>query len=113
VQILRAAGHFAVRDGEPNQYREHLRVPDLSVGTYCVPVGGKDGQEPHTEDEVYVVTSGRAQFTSSGETIDVTAGSVFFVAAHEVHRFHDITEDLAVLVFFGPAEGSRAQRTRS
>jgi hypothetical protein len=29
------------------------------------------------------------------------------VPAHEVHRFHDISEDLALLVFFGPAEGSR------
>ena len=70
--------------------------------------GAEDTQEPHTEDEIYVVTSGRAKFTSSGETIDVAAGSVFFVAAHEVHRFHEITEDLAVLVFFGPAEGARA-----
>ena len=40
-------------------------------------------------------------------TIDVAAGSVFFVPAREQHRFHDITEDLAVLVFFGPAEGTR------
>jgi hypothetical protein len=32
---------------------------------------------------------------------------VFFVPAREEHRFHDITEDLAVLVFFAPAEGTR------
>jgi len=25
----------------------------------------------------------------------------------EAHHFHDVTADLALLVFFGPAEGSR------
>ena len=52
----------------------------------------------------------RARAVTTGgahETIDVAAGSVFFVPAREEHRFHDITEDLAVLVFFGPAEGTR------
>ena len=39
--------------------------------------------------------------------MDVNPGAVLFVPAHEPHRFHDITADLALLVFFGPAEGSR------
>ena len=34
----------------------------------------------------------------------VGPGSVIFVAADVVHRFHDISEDLSILVFFGPAE---------
>ena len=101
------AGAFGRLDAGGTGYVEHLRRPDLSLGTYSLRAGAEDLQDPHTEDEVYVVTAGRARFTSSGETIDVAAGSVFFVAAHEVHRFHDITEDLAVLVFFGPAEGTR------
>jgi hypothetical protein len=33
---------------------------------------------------------------------------VIFVAAAVPHRFHDITEDLTLLVAFGPAEGSRS-----
>jgi mannose-6-phosphate isomerase-like protein (cupin superfamily) len=109
VQLLRAAGHFAVADGEPNTYREHLRSPDLSVGTYCIPVGGKDGQQPHTEDEIYVVMSGRGRFVSeeSGE-IPVGPGSVIFVPAGEHHHYTDITEDLSLLVVFAPGEGSRA-----
>jgi len=31
-----------------------------------------------------------------------------YVAAGEVHRFVDITEDLAALVLFAPAEETRA-----
>ena len=108
METFSGAGRFGEPDDTGTTYVEHLRRPDLSMGTYSLLAGAEDTQEPHTEDEIYVVTSGRARFTSSGETIDVAAGSVFFVAAHEVHRFHEITEDLAVLVFFGPAEGARA-----
>jgi quercetin dioxygenase-like cupin family protein len=38
------------------------------------------------------------------EDREVAAGSVIFVAAEVEHRFHDISEELAVLVFFAPAE---------
>jgi hypothetical protein len=37
----------------------------------------------------------------------VGPGSVVFVAATVPHTFHDITEELNLLVAFGPAEGSR------
>jgi mannose-6-phosphate isomerase-like protein (cupin superfamily) len=108
VEVISAAGQYAEPDASGASYEEHLRRPDLSLGTYSLRVGAVDTQDPHDEDEVYVVTAGSGRFTSGAETIDVTAGSVFFVPAHEVHRFHDVTEDLAVLVFFGPAEGTRA-----
>jgi mannose-6-phosphate isomerase-like protein (cupin superfamily) len=91
-----------------NNWVEHLRVPDLSVGTYCIPVGGSDDQSPHTEDEIYVVTAGRARIVTPDSTADVGPGSVIFVPAGEEHRFDDVTEDLALLVIFGPAYGSRA-----
>jgi len=61
MRVLRAAGHFVVPDGEPNQYREHHRARDLSIGTYCIPVGGKDGQQPHSEDLSIVVVFGPAE----------------------------------------------------
>ena len=106
MQVLRAAGHFAVREGEPNQYREHLRTADLSVGTYCIPVGGKDEQRPHTEDEIYVVRAGRARFVAETGEVEVGPGSVIFVPAGEQHQFADVSEDLSVLVVFAPAEGA-------
>ncbi|MFC7614100.1 cupin domain-containing protein [Actinokineospora soli] len=88
---------------------EHLKVPDLSVGTYCIPAGGVDQQSPHGEDEVYVVTAGRARIVTPDAEAEVGPGSVVFVPAGEEHRFVDVTEDLALLVVFGPAYGSRAK----
>jgi quercetin dioxygenase-like cupin family protein len=85
-------------------YREFLRVSSMSAGLYVLPAGGVDPQKPHREDELYYVVRGHAHFESDGRTWEVSAGSVIFVAAEAEHRFYDITEDLAVLVFFAPAE---------
>jgi mannose-6-phosphate isomerase-like protein (cupin superfamily) len=90
-------------------YVEHLRTADLSVGTYGIAAGDVDKQDPHTEDEVYVVTAGRARLATPGGTVDVGPGSVVFVPAGEEHRFVDVSEDLSVLVVFGPAEYTRRQ----
>jgi mannose-6-phosphate isomerase-like protein (cupin superfamily) len=108
VEIIEQAGRWAEPDGTGATYVEQLATRDLSVGTYSLRAGATDGQSPHTEDEVYVVTGGRARFTSGGQTVDVAPGTVLFVPTGEAHRFHDITEDLTLLVFFGPAYGSRA-----
>jgi len=108
VQILRAAGYFAVPEGAPNQYREHLRVRDLSVGTFCIPVGGKDGQQPHAEDEIYVVVRGRARLVADSGEAAVGPGSVIYVPACESHEFTEVSEDLSILVVFAPAEGTRS-----
>ena len=88
--------------GKP--YREFLRVPAMSAGLYVLPAGGTDHQKPHREDEIYYVIRGRARFKAGSEDREVSAGSVIFVAAQVGHRFYDITEELAILVFFAPAE---------
>ena len=94
----------AARAAGRRLYHEFIRTHDLSVGLYELPAGGTDPQGPHTEDEVYHVVSGRAVITVGDEERAVGPGSVVFVAADIAHRFHDITEDLVILVFFGPAE---------
>ena len=92
------------RNQSGKSYREFLRVPAMSAGLYVLPAGGTDPQKPHREDEVYYVIRGRARFKAGVEDREVVAGSVIFVAAEVGHRFYDIAEELAVLVFFAPAE---------
>ena len=88
-------------------WHEFLRVPDLSMGLYVLPAGGTDPQQPHTEDEVYYVVRGRGQILVDGEDRSVQAGSIVYVAKGVDHRFHSIEEELQILVFFAPAEGSQ------
>ena len=85
-------------------YREFLRVPAMSAGLYVLPPGATDPQRPHHEDEMYYVVRGKARFKAGNEDQEISAGSVLFVAAEVEHRFYDIVEELAVLVFFAPAE---------
>jgi mannose-6-phosphate isomerase-like protein (cupin superfamily) len=87
-------------------YREFLRVPTMSAGLYVLAAGATDAQLPHHEDEIYYVLRGKARFQAGDEDREISAGSVLYVAAEVEHRFHDITEELAALVFFAPAETS-------
>ena len=85
-------------------YREFLRVPAISAGLYVLPAGATDPQRPHHEDEMYYVVRGRGRFKAGDEDQEVSAGSLLFVAAEIEHHFYNIAEELAVLVFFAPAE---------
>ncbi len=107
MQIIEGAGTWRSPGATANDWVEHLEVPDLSVGTYCIPAGGLDDQNPHGEDEIYVVTTGRATIVTPTGSATVGPGAVIFVPAGEEHRFTDVSEDLALLVIFGPAYGSR------
>lgn len=89
-------------------YLEFLKVPALSVGLYMLAAGAADLQEPHTEDEIYYVISGRGSILVGSENRAVQAGSLIYVQANVEHRFHTITEDLRLLVLFAPAEYTNA-----
>ena len=109
MQLFPEAGTYRAPSGtELNDYIEHLISDDLSLGTYSIPAGGTDDQTPHTEDEIYVVKTGRATLVTDSGTAPVAPGSVIYVPAGETHRFTDVTEDLALIVVFAPPYGSRA-----
>ena len=104
---LIAAGAYAAGSANAT-YVEQLRVEHLSVGTYSIPAGAPDPQGPHAEDEIYVVTEGRATLRTPTRQIDTKPGDVLFVPAGEAHRFIDVSENFCALVIFGPAEHTRA-----
>jgi mannose-6-phosphate isomerase-like protein (cupin superfamily) len=104
--------HFSLSElrsrhaGSADMYDEFLRIDSMSAGLYVIPTAGADPQSPHDEDEVYVVLAGSASFTTAEQTIPVSFGSTIFVPAREPHRFHDVTEELEVVVLFAPAEST-------
>lgn len=83
-----------------------LRSDLLSVGLYTLAAGAVDGQQPHLEDEVYYAVRGRATLYVDGHEQPVKPGSVLFVPAQAEHRFHDIEEELVLIVFWAPPEKS-------
>jgi mannose-6-phosphate isomerase-like protein (cupin superfamily) len=106
MQLFDLAGLLAERARTDRAWLEFLRAGSLSVGVYHLKAGQPDLQQPHTEDEVYYVVSGRGRFRAGEQESAVGPGSVIFVERSAEHRFFDVTEDLTVLVFFAPPEGS-------
>ena len=101
VPSLEAArSELQARTGE--LYLEFLRRDSMSCGLYVLEPGADDPQEPHQEDEVYVVLAGRARLSMADQDQPVGPGSARTVP----HRFHDVTERLSVLVLFAPAESA-------
>jgi mannose-6-phosphate isomerase-like protein (cupin superfamily) len=97
------------RDVEGHGYIDFLASDKLSVGLAVWPKGKPDRQRPHLEDEVYYVISGRGTIRVAGEDRKVKPGTLVFVATGVEHRFHDIEEDLRVLVFWAPPHAAQAK----
>ncbi len=95
----------AERAANDGAYLQFLKERNMSAGLYALDAGSTDPQQPHNEDEIYFVVSGRAAVTVGMETTQVARGSVVYVPAGVAHKFHHISEDLRVLVVFSPPEG--------
>ena len=89
-------------------YLEFVREESMSVGLYVLPAGAVDHQQPHSEDEVYVVLAGRGRFSAGDDTRHVGPGDTLFVPATEPHHFHEIEQELRLIVVFAPPEGTRS-----
>lgn len=89
-----------------DRYLEFLREASMSVGRYVLPAGGTDRQTPHDEDELYVVTAGRARIRIGDDEYPVEEGDVVFVERDVDHRFVDVEAPLETLVVFAPPEGT-------
>ena len=77
----------------------------LELGVYVLVAPEADRQQPHEDDEIYVVLEGAGVLEVEGEQVPVREGSAVFVDAGADHRF-TAYEHLSVLVIFErkPAE---------
>jgi len=73
--------------------------PGLEVGVYVLVAPEPDRQQPHEDDEVYVVLEGSGVLTVEGGAVQLDEGHAAFVPAGADHRF-SAYEHLAVLVIF-------------
>jgi mannose-6-phosphate isomerase-like protein (cupin superfamily) len=84
-------------------------VTMMAGGTMSVEVfapKGEDLQQPHTQDELYFIHSGKGEIVINGQRFDCAAGDAFFVAADVAHRFENFSDDFVTwVVFYGPQGG--------
>jgi mannose-6-phosphate isomerase-like protein (cupin superfamily) len=88
------------------RFVELFRRGALSIELYAP--RETDPQQPHRQDEVYVVVQGSGRFRNGEDAYPFGPGDLLFVAAGVPHRFEEFTSDLAVwVVFCGPPGGER------
>jgi mannose-6-phosphate isomerase-like protein (cupin superfamily) len=71
----------------------------LEIGVYVLVAPEPDRQQPHTDDEVYVVLEGGGTLDVAGTPIELREGHAVFVPAETEHQFVGY-EHLTVLVIF-------------
>ena len=115
---MRPAGHaFGVEDvrrrlaAGSGGYEIVHESRGLEIGVYVLVAPEPDRQQPHDDDEVYVVLEGHGTLEVEGEAFALGHGDAAFVPAGAEHRFTGY-EGLSVLVVFakerGAAEASMA-----
>jgi len=65
-----------------------------------------DIQQPHEQDELYVIISGSGTFFNDGQRHPFKEGDVLFVKAGLEHRFEEFSENFKTwVIFYGPKGG--------
>ena len=107
VTLAQAVTALAERAPGDKPFAQLIARGTLRVGLYAP--RGTDPQQPHDQDEVYVVMSGRGTFRNGPERHPFQPGDVLFVPAGVEHVFEDFSDDLYVwVVFYGPSGGETA-----
>ena len=94
----------AVKASDDGLYGVLLEHGTMELGFYR-PVGSDD-QEPHEQDEIYIVQAGSGVFQLGEERLKFGPGDALFVPAGVPHRFIEFSDDFATwVVFWGPPGG--------
>lgn len=86
--------------------------PGLEVGVYVLVAPEPDRQQPHEDDELYVVLDGHGVLNVEGTAIPVVQGQAVFVPAHAEHQFTSY-EGLCLLVIFARTGASGPDASRA
>lgn len=102
VPLAEALERLPSPDGE--RMREVLRHGSLRIEIYAP--FQTDIQEPHDQDEIYVIHSGRGRFVRGDAEVLFEPGDVLFVPAGVAHHFADFTDDFVTwVILYGPEGG--------
>jgi mannose-6-phosphate isomerase-like protein (cupin superfamily) len=75
------------------------RSKGLEIGVYVLVAPEPDRQQPHADDEVYIVLEGNGVLEIEGKPVELREGHAVFVPAGAEHQFTGY-EHLTVLVIF-------------
>lgn len=68
-------------------------------------------QEPHEQDELYLIISGSGRFVKAGEERAFSAGDAIFAEAGCEHHFAEITPDMRMWILYWGPDGGEKEHT--
>ena len=87
------------------RYAQVIGHGSMSAGLYAP--HESDDQEPHDQDQLYLVVNGTGFFRVGDDRRPFGAGDLLFVGAGAEHRFEDFSPDFAAWsILWGPEEDS-------
>ena len=96
--------HFGVAEAQqalaksPYRFVELFKDKGVSIEYYAP--NGQDNQNPHEQNEIYVIVAGTGYFNLAGERFPFAPHDVIFVPKHAVHRFEEFSDDFSTWVVF-------------
>lgn len=106
MQITVQEAVNTLRAHEGKTFIELFRHGSMSAEIYR-PLG-HDPQQPHEQDEIYVVISGTGIFQNGEDRYPFRAGDFLFVPAGREHRFLEFSGDFMTwVIFYGSSGGER------
>ena len=101
LKVAHAFDIEAVKErlSEDGGYEVVHSSPGLEIGVYVLVAPEPDRQQPHDDDEVYIVLEGHGVLDIEGEKVELREGHALFVPAGAEHRFSGY-EELSLLVIF-------------
>jgi mannose-6-phosphate isomerase-like protein (cupin superfamily) len=114
LAVARAFDVNAVKQrlGEAGGYEIVHSSPGLEIGVYVLVAPEPDRQQPHDDDEIYIVLEGSGVLDVESERVELREGHALFVPAGAEHRFSGY-EHLSLLVIFERAPARASCRSRS
>ncbi len=106
-RLTAEAAHRLAAVSEDGRYGVLLRNGTMELGFYK-PIG-VDPQQPHDQDEIYIVQSGSGTFVIDDERRTFSSGEALFGPAGTVHRFEDFSDDFAAWVVFYGLPGGESE----
>lgn len=98
ITVQQALDSLRLHEGKT--FLELFRHGATSVEIYQ-PVG-HDPQQPHAQDEIYVIISGHGIFQDGEEKYPFGPGDLIFIPAGKEHRFLEFSADFKTwVIFFG------------
>ena len=89
----------SARLAEAGGYEVVHSSPGLEIGVYVLVAPEPDRQQPHDDDEVYIVLEGSGMLDIEGRRVELREGHAVFVPAGAEHQF-SAYEHLRVLAIF-------------